>query len=238
MRILQEMSPDETIVSQGRYEYQQDGAPTGQLETWQISQRSDGAEIVRADVDARSIGRASLLTHFVRLPDGRPEVLRMRFGTDTERAAAEYQFEPDMVQVARQSTGYPRRYDKLDMASNYQVDYHAVIAHDYPWRGYPEHAQGQSWAIPIFSPDLWAEGEDQLIGRSLRFTIGPGEPTDWETPAGFFAGARHFKITMDDGTEAAGWYDMAGIPIEWVYPTKGLSFKLIGYKQYQATAPD
>ncbi|HEC22064.1 MAG TPA: hypothetical protein ENI95_03995 [Chloroflexi bacterium] len=232
MRLLHEIGPEETPVSKGRYRYLVEGEPTGQFETWQITRLPDGSEIVRADVDGRRMpDGANLVTHLLRRADGRPVRLRLRYTRGEVKAAGQYTFEEDVIRIARQVAGYPRRQETLDIATGYEIDYHPVIAHDYVWRGYPAHARGRKWAIPIFSPDLWAEGEDALIGRALRFTVRPLGRELCRTPAGEFEQARHFEVVLDDGVRALAWYNEQGIPLRWYYPDKEYDFVLIAYTE-------
>jgi len=229
VRLLHDLQPDEKPISQGVYRYLRDDEPTGQVEKWLITQAANGAEIVRADVDG---GAFSLLTHLRRRTDGKPEWLRLRYGTKSGiKAAAQYTFEEAVVQVARQAEGQPQRLDVVDIATSYQVDYHPVISHDYVWRGYPPHARGKAWSIPVFSPDLWAEGVEALFGRALRFNIKPLEAEDIVTPVGKFEETRSFEITLDDGARALAWYDDTGVPLRWFYPDKAYDFVLVEYKR-------
>lgn len=230
MRLLHEVHPAEKLVSSGQYQYLIQGKPSGQVESWQITRLPNGTEVVRADVDGRdAAGAASLLTHIKRRSDGRPEWLRMRYGKGELSAAAQYTFEADNIHVARQIQGDVRRQEVVDIATGYEVDYHPVIAHDYVWRGYPDHARGKQWAIPIFSPDLWTEGERMLGGRSLRFQVTPLGPETCVTPIGEFEKARPFELLLSDGVKAMAWFDEFGIPLRWLYPEKGYDFVIVSY---------
>ena len=165
MRLLHEITPDETLVAKGEYQYLVKGVPSGQRELWQISRLPDGSEIVRADISSTtSENSPNLLTHLLRDGDGNLQWLRIRYGKGELTAAAHYTFEEDVVKGFRQAEGELRRQDTIDIAIGYEIDFHTVIAHDYVWRGYPKHARGRETAIQVFSPDLWADG-DILIGR-------------------------------------------------------------------------
>jgi hypothetical protein len=229
MRLLHDLQPDERPISQGQYCYMKNGEPTGQIEKWLITRLPGNIEVVRADVSG---GEVSLLTHLRRKPDGNPEWLRLRYSTGGGvKTAAQYTFEDAAVRIARQAEGQPQRQDVVDIANNYQVDYHPAVSHDYVWRGYPAHARGKAWSIPVFSPDLWAEGNEVLCGRALRFNVKPLDAEDIMVPAGNFEQARLFEIRFDDGTQALAWYDTFGVPLRWFYPDKIYDFVLVEYKR-------
>jgi hypothetical protein len=231
VRVLHAIRPDETLVCRGEYLYLQGGEPTGDHETWLVTHLPDGHEIIRSDIDGRKGTGASLITHQVRTAAGRPEWLRLRFRTQEVNAAAQYTFEPASVRTARLADSFTQRQGLVEIAAHYVVDYHAVIGHDYVWMGYPEDAEGETRAIPIFSPNLWAEGDDLLSGRALRFSITPLDPEPCLVPAGSFDNTSHFSIRLNDGVEALAWYDKMGIPLKWEYPEKGYTFVLNAYRR-------
>src|SRR5689334_18082487 len=138
MRMIHDPSPDETLVAQGRYNYLRQGAPTGLIEYWSLSQLPDGREIVRADVDARAVrGATSLLTHLLRDTDGKNVWLRLRLERPGFAAAAQFDFDTAEIKMYRQAHGQVKKEGLLEIAARYGVDYHPVIAHDYVWRSYP-----------------------------------------------------------------------------------------------------
>lgn len=240
MRLLHEIEADEVLLARGQYHYLRGGDPTGQTETWQISRLPDGSEVVRAEIKGyeglEDSSLINLLTHYQRDPDGRPQWLRIRHERGELVAAAQYTFDQATVQIVRQAEGYPRHQDTIDIATGYEVDYHAVIAHDYVWRGYPKHARGRAWAMPIISPDLWATGDDMLKGRVLRFSVQPKEDMLCSVPADEFDGAQHFEITLPDSVHALAWFTGDGIPLRWVYSEKDFDFTLVSL--WRAAEPD
>nr|MBN1229742.1 hypothetical protein [Anaerolineae bacterium] len=231
MRVLHPVQPQEMLICRGTYSYHVSGQATGDVETWLITQLPDGTQIVRADIDGSRGSGSNLVTQMRRYPDGKPEWLRIRYRRGGINAAAQYSFEEAGVRVARQAEGYSRRVKLVEIAADYVVDYHPVIAHDYVWRGYPDNAGGEGRSIPVFSPDLWAAGENILQGRALRFHIMPQARSRCVTPARTVPEAQHYAITMNDGTEALAWFDSEGIPVRWTYPAKQLDFLLTEYQQ-------
>jgi hypothetical protein len=234
VRVLHPVQPDEKLVCRGRYQYFADGRPTGDVEVWLVTALPDGSQIVRADIDGAQGSTASLVSHLHRHPDGRPEWLRIRYRRGGTNAAAQYTFEEASVRMARLVEGYPRSIELLEIAANYVLDYHPVIAHDYVWRGYPANAGGEGRSIPVFSPDLWAEGDAMLKGRALRVHVRPLIGAPCATLVGEFTETRHFAITMNDGVEALAWYDEQGTPLRWVYPGRGYDFNLADYQRADA----
>ncbi|MCC6905519.1 MAG: hypothetical protein IT326_06715 [Anaerolineae bacterium] len=232
MRMLHDRHPAEQVICQGAYEYRTNGASTGHVEHWQATRLPSGAEVLRVDLDGRqSANGASLLAHLKRNPDGQPAWLRLHFEQGDQRAAAQYNFEGAEVHITRQAVGELRSQETLDIAEGYQIDFHPVIAHDFPWRGYPMHARGKRWSMAVFSPDLWLDTPQVMSGRALRYDIKPGEPETCETPAGVFEATRVFEVTLSDGVTATGWYDEFGIPLRWFYPQKDYDFVLVSYER-------
>ena len=228
MRVLHPIRPEEKLVSRGRYRYLIDGEPTGDVETWQITRLPGGEEIVRADLDGREASGASLITHLVRKEDGWPAWLRVRFRNGDLNAAAQYTFDRDSVRIARVAEGQSRVMERVDMAEDYVVDYHTMISQDYVWRGY-QRSQGYSQSVPLFSPDLWADGSTVLRGRALRFEVQPLPPKVCTVPAGEFAGTQHFRVRFEDDVLAEAWYDSHGVPLRWYFPARDYDFVLEKY---------
>lgn len=230
MRILHAISPDEQVVSRGRYLYLAGGVPTGDAETWQVTRLADGVEIVRTDLDGQRARGAQLIAHLQRGPDGAPHWLRLRYRRADVNAAAQYTFEEAAVRVARVAVGCGRWLGQIEIAVGYVVDYHAAIAYDYVWRGYPSDAEWEPRRVPVFSPDLWAEGGDVLRGRALRFDVEPLPPEPCETPAGTFPQAIPFSLRYEDGAAVRLWYDRRGTPLRVLFPQGGLEAVLVHYQ--------
>jgi hypothetical protein len=230
MQILHAISPDERLVSWGRYRYLADGAPTGDVESWQVTRLPGGTEIVRVDLDGQQARGARLVAHLQRGADGRPEWLRMRYHRADVNAAAHYTFEKALVREARVEASGWRRLAEIEIATGYVVDYHAVIAYDYVWRGYPPDAGREPRRVAVFTPDLWAEGDGLLRGRALRFDIEPLALEPCDTPAGTFRQALPFSLRYADGTTARIWYDRHGTPLRMRFPQRKLEAVLANYQ--------
>jgi hypothetical protein len=199
-------------------------------ELFMITRLPNGNEVVRADISGKSeVGPTSLLTYMQRTSQGKPLWLRMRFDASGVKAAAQYTFEDASVRIARQSDNQLRRQESLDVANDYTVNYHPVVGNEFLWRAYPKHARGKPWSVPVFSPDLWAEGQDIMGGRSLRFSVRPMEVEDLSIPAGDYDKVRVFEAILSDGIRVLAWYDEFGIPLRWAYPDKQLDYVLVRY---------
>lgn len=228
MRVLHAIRPEEELVSRGQYRYLVDGEPTGDVESWQVSRLPNGEEIVRADLDGRKASGASLITHFVRNKDGEPNWLRLRFHVDGVNAAAQYTFEETSVRVARTADNTGQHVETVDLPAGYVLDYHTMISQEYVWRGCKK-AVTEPHMVPLFSPDLWAEGEKMLRGRALRFEVQALAPETCSVPAGEFDDAQHFRIRFEDGVAAEAWYDEHGTPLRWFFPARSYDFVLEEY---------
>ena len=231
MRMLHRVQETETLICRGAYQYLQHGQTTGSREQWMITRLSDGTEVVRADVGGETSAAPTLLTHFHRRPDGRPDWLRVRYERAGFGAAAQYNFDEATIKTMSQADGQGRREGKVEIATDYQVDYHPVIAHDFVWRGYPERAEGGPWAIPIFTPDLWAFGAEMLKGKPVRLRVKPLMPETITVPAGEFPSVHYYEVMMEDDLKALCWFNHGGIPLRWFYPNRGFDFVLTEYSE-------
>jgi hypothetical protein len=232
VRLLHEVRPEEAPVCAGEYRYSRSGKLTGQVEHWQVTRLPDGKEITRVELAGQVDGQpVSLLTHLQRLSTGRPEWLRLRYEAGEVKAAAQYTFDDAVIRIIRQAVNQPRRQETLEIAQGYGLDYHPVVGHDYVWRAYPAHARGKAWSIPIFSPNLWAEGGDVLEGRALRFNVKPMGVEDLSTPLGDFEQVRTFEVTYNDDVRSLAWFDEFGVPLRWAYPDKSYDFVLVAYSR-------
>jgi hypothetical protein len=224
MRLIHPIHPDEELIAWGRYRYLAGGQQVGR-EAWQVSTLPDGGRIVRADVEGRLEGEASLVAHLKQNGSGDPQWLRLRYRTDELNAAGQYIFEEATIQVARAVQGHMRQLETVEIARDYVIDYHAVITGNYVWRGYPPDGDGETRLVPVFSPDLWRSDEDALIGRALRVGIQPLPRSRCETPALTLEDARCFKVRYDDDRDAVVWFDKHGVPLRWHQP--GLDYDCV-----------
>jgi hypothetical protein len=230
VRFLQEIGAEETVVCRGEYQYFHNETPSGEVESWLVTRLPDGSELVRSDMKCRQ-PRKSLLTHLQRGAKGVPEFLRLRYRHEEVVAAAEYTFDKAGVKVERQTKGLHRRRETVDTATGYQVDYQAAVGFDYIWRGYPRHARGKSWSIPVFRPSLDADEEEILSGHSSRLSVQPAAADSIRTPAGVFKVGHHFKISTPDGLEILAWYGQAGMLLRWYDSANARDILLVRYEQ-------
>lgn len=83
MRFIIHELPYERPLAAGQLHYEQDGRPTGAVESWRVSAALDGYRFLRVDLDARQApsGRSTVY-HVTLNPAGRPELLKLRFWGD------------------------------------------------------------------------------------------------------------------------------------------------------------
>ena len=83
MRFIVREQHFEKPIAAGKLRYEQDGTPTGAVETWRLTTPTEGVEILRVDLDARSAPSGhSYLYHLIRQDNGRLDRLNYRFWGD------------------------------------------------------------------------------------------------------------------------------------------------------------
>jgi len=236
MRALRPVAQQETLVCWGAYQYFKKREPTGVVEEWSIHRLPDGVEVVRSDVDARKMPDApDILTHFIRRADGRPKELILQYRKGALYAKATYTFHYDRVELVRDIADFATRREKIDTADNYVVDYGAVIAWDYAWRGYPTYMETGTYAMPLFRLMVETEEvQDLLGGGATRIMVRPLEAASLSIPAGAFTEVRRYEVTLPDDQEAIGWFDQHGIPLRWSRPDGKHEFVLMHYRWQDA----
>jgi hypothetical protein len=236
MRALRPVAQQETLVCWGTYHYFKERQPTGLAEEWTFHRLSDGTEIVRADVDARKVpDTPDVLTHYVRSPEGRPQELILQYRKGSLYAKATYTFHRGHVELVRDVADHSTRRETIEVAANYIVDYHAVVARDYAWRGYPDYMEGRTYAAPIFRVTVETEEvSDLLSGVALRVDVQPLEAASLTIPPGAYTDVRRYEVAVPDGTQAVGWYDEHGTLLRWSWAAQGYEYVLMRYR-YQDT---
>lgn len=116
MRFIVQEQAYENPIASGLFRYELNGQATGALEMWRLSEATEGYEVLRVDLDARSaMSGHSYLYHLVRQINGRPERLSFRFwGADLEIEGT-LLFSEDNVTGTRKVNGRPYEAD-LDIA--------------------------------------------------------------------------------------------------------------------------
>jgi len=116
MRFLIREQPYESLLSSGRFRYEEDGRPTGAVEHWRLTSESSGYRILRVDLDARAATSGdSFLYHLLLNRIGMPERLNFRFyGGDGHTVTGTVLVEPATITVSREVDG-ERFDDDLDV---------------------------------------------------------------------------------------------------------------------------
>ncbi|MCP4357855.1 MAG: hypothetical protein GY796_07560 [Chloroflexi bacterium] len=80
MRFIVHEQDYEKPIAAGQFRYDLAGRPTGAVETWRLTQATEGYEVLRVDLDARAaVSGHSYLYHLVRRAGSAPERLAYRF---------------------------------------------------------------------------------------------------------------------------------------------------------------
>ena len=83
MRFIIQEQPREKILASGRYRFEQNGVPTGAVESWRLTAVADTYRFLRVDLDAREAASGhSYLYHAVVNAEERIERLKYRFWSD------------------------------------------------------------------------------------------------------------------------------------------------------------
>ena len=151
MRRLHRVSPKETFVASGIYEYFRDGHATGTVEYWEIHEQPGGAHFIRADRDGRESDGVSLLVQILRKPlaeGGNLERLDLYYYFPGGEAKGYYTFNDDYV-VVRRITQNGEEHDEIRMQPGYLVNPLVLVEQRY-WLRLAEHSVPH-W---VFSPDI------------------------------------------------------------------------------------
>lgn len=106
MRFIIHELPYERPLLAGRLRYERDGAPTGAVESWRITNAVEGFRFLRVDLDAREAesGR-SYLYHVTLNPAGRPEQLKFHLWGNGPDVTGTAVWEGGEIIAARQVDG-------------------------------------------------------------------------------------------------------------------------------------
>ena len=119
MRFLIREQDYETPLAAGRFQYIQNGQPTGAFESWRLTEVADGYRFLRVDMDTRETGDdESTLYHLLLDPNGRPERLKLRVLALGKQLQGDIIFEKSSIMVSGEADG--RRFDdELHLESTY-----------------------------------------------------------------------------------------------------------------------
>ena len=106
MRTLIRELPYERPVAAGRYRYEQDGEPTGAVESWRLTAAQEEYRFLRVDLNAQEAPSGdSYLYHLTLDAAGRPDRLSFRFFGSAFQAGGNLLFNRDVVTLARTVDG-------------------------------------------------------------------------------------------------------------------------------------
>ena len=127
MRFLIREQEFETPLAAGRFQYDQNGKPTGAYESWRLTEIGDGYCFLRVDMDARETGREeSILYHLLLGPQGQPERLKIRLLAMSRQWQGDVSFEGRSVMVSGEADG--RRFeDELQLKGQYGIWFPAAF---------------------------------------------------------------------------------------------------------------
>jgi hypothetical protein len=104
MRFIIHELPYERPVAAGKLVYEQDGRPTGAVESWRLTDAVDGYGFLRVDLDARQAASGqSTLYHLTLNPAGKPEQLKYRLWKPELAASGMVLWENDGLFIRQQS---------------------------------------------------------------------------------------------------------------------------------------
>jgi hypothetical protein len=106
MRFIIHELPYERPVAAGKLLYEQDGRPTGAVESWRLTDAVDGYRFLRVDLDAQQAASGqSTLYHLALNPAGKPEQLKYRFWKQGVTVSGVVLWEGNGLFARRQANG-------------------------------------------------------------------------------------------------------------------------------------
>jgi len=115
MRFILREQGYERPVAAGRLVYEQNGQPTGAIESWRLTAAVEGYRFLRVDLDGRAAASGnSSLFHLTLNPQGQPERLRFRFFGPTAQIKGSVLFDGKVLTIVRELTGQARQEEQLE----------------------------------------------------------------------------------------------------------------------------
>ncbi|MEM7332142.1 MAG: hypothetical protein AAF490_08620 [Chloroflexota bacterium] len=106
MRFIVREQGYEKPIASGQFRYEEDGVPTGAVESWRLTTAVSGYQILRVDLDARNASSGdSYIFHLVQQDDGTPERLGYRYWSTGLMIEGTVLFEGDQVSCRRNVNG-------------------------------------------------------------------------------------------------------------------------------------
>ena len=222
MRFLLHEQGYEKPVAAGRLIYEQNGQPTGAVESWRLTEAVEGYRFLRVDVDGRAAASGnSSLFHLTLSPEGQPERLLFRFFGPTAQIKGSVLFDGQTLSIVREITGQERQEEEL-VASHFWFPSTVGLGLLAGLTGEGQVTAGMLDAAAQFTPHL----------VTLHYRVGQPEMVEvmgkqWQT--------RPLALTWADQTRTL-WLDAHHQPL-LMQRQDGLCGRETRYIRYQDVLP-
>lgn len=215
MNRLHSITPQESLVSQGIYNYRLANRNSGLKESWTIHQLHDSEIIHRAEISGR-IGQIALkqLTHLSMSHDYRPKLLEISQNINTNEAKNRVTFSADSLEQSIVDNGESSLIT-LPLPAKFGLFFPPVSGQGFILHHYDDEAGGRQ-AIPLMTVRMQPFDAPSLSIELRQVSYEYINHEEIETLAGQFA-CRHFKRHDETMTQEL-WLDEAGMVIQWNVP--------------------
>ncbi|MEL6309579.1 MAG: hypothetical protein AAFN11_05715 [Chloroflexota bacterium] len=218
MRYLHAVSANEKFVASGEYHYTRDGVALAVIEKFTVHELNGGALLYRVDEDGRREDGLTILSEALVSPDGQFERFNVQSSNPRDEMLqdfkADYTFNPDYVQIGRQTAKAEREYDEFQLMHESEVYIKQTLYMGITLRQIMATDDHKAY---VFAPQLLSVGENVLqkiiVQPQGTETLQVGR-REMET--------RKFQIADD----VFYWLDEHDIPIKRVYKHDDASYEV------------